>query len=52
VASRAAVLASLLPSDTDRARFTHMLWINGNPVASRRRIDAARRKGERFEAYS
>ena len=54
VASRAAVLASLLPADADRSRFLHMLGIHGDPVASRRRIDAARRKGERFEgqAYS
>lgn len=54
VASRAAILASLLPADTDREQFTHMLGIHGDPVASRRRIDAARRKGERFEgeAYS
>lgn len=54
VASRAAVLASLLPSTADRKQFVHMLGIHGDPVASRRRIDAARRKGERFEgkAYS
>ena len=54
VASRAAILASLLPADSDRARFVHVLGIHGDPIASRRRIDAARRKGERFEgaAYS
>jgi putative DNA methylase len=54
VASRAAVLASLLPEDADHGKFLHMLGIHGDPVASRRRIDAARRKGERFagEAYS
>ncbi len=54
VASRAAVLASLLPADADREKFLHVLGIHGDPVASRRRIDAARRKGERFEgqAYS
>jgi putative DNA methylase len=49
VASRAAVLASLLPSDASRERFVQLLGIHGDPVASRRRIDAARRKGERFE---
>ena len=49
VASRAAVLASLLPADADRATFKHMLGIHGDPVASRKRIDAAKRKGERFE---
>jgi len=54
VASRAAVLASLLPECADRDQFLHALGIHGDPVASRRRIDAARRKGERFEgeAYS
>ena len=54
VASRAAVLASLLPADADREKFLHMLGIHGDPVATRRRIDAARRRGERFEgqAYS
>ena len=54
VASRAAVLASLLPEDADRERFLHVLGIHGDPVATRRRIDAARRRGERFEgqAYS
>ena len=54
VASRAAVLASILPADADRERFKHAIGIHGDPVASRRRIDAARLKGERFEgdAYS
>ncbi|MCY4382895.1 MAG: DUF1156 domain-containing protein [Nitrospinae bacterium] len=54
VASRAAVLASLLPADADRERFLHVLGIHGDPVATRRRIDTARRRGERFEgkAYS
>lgn len=49
VASRAAVLASLLPADADRGRFLHVLGIHGDPVASRRRIDRARREGQRFE---
>ena len=54
VASRAAVLASLLPADADRDKFLHVLGIHGDPVATRRRIDEARRRGERFEgqAYS
>ena len=54
VASRAAVLASLLPEDADRDKFLHVLGIHGDPIASRRKIDAARRSGERFEgqAYS
>jgi putative DNA methylase len=49
VASRAAILASLLPEDVDREKFMHILGIHGDPVASRRRIDLARRQGERFE---
>jgi adenine-specific DNA methylase len=49
VASRAAILASILPHDTDRDRFMHILGIHGDPVAARRRIDLARRTGERVE---
>lgn len=54
VASRAAVLTSLLPEDADHDMFMRVLGIHGDPIASRRRIDAAKRKGERFEgeAYS
>ena len=54
VASRAAILASLLPADADREKFMHVLGIHGDPVAVRRKIDAARRRGQRFEgqAYS
>ena len=46
VASRAAVLASLLPANADRDRFLHMLGIHGDPVATKRRIDAAKRTKE------
>ena len=46
VASRAAVLASLLPADADRKKFLHVLGIHGDPVATRRRIDAANRNKE------
>ena len=44
VASRAAVLASLLPADADREKFLHVLGIHGDPVAARNelRIDARR----------
>jgi adenine-specific DNA methylase len=54
VASRAAILASLLPADADRQKFLHILGIHGDPVATRKKIDDARRRGERFEgqAYS
>ena len=53
VASRAAVLASLLPADADRERFRHMLGIHGDPVAAKRRISIANRTGERLgvDAY-
>ena len=44
VASRAAVLASLLPEDADREKFLHVLGIHGDPVAAdETAIDAARR---------
>ena len=46
VASRAAVLASLLPADADREKFLHLLGIHGDPVATRQRLDAARRTKE------
>ena len=49
VASRAAVLASLLPADADRERFRHVLGIHGDPVAAREQIDQARRTGVRVE---
>ncbi len=46
VASRAAVMASLLPGDADRSRFLHALGIHGDPVTTKRRIDRAKRTGE------
>src|SRR4051794_11501097 len=49
VASRAAVLASLLPAGADHDAFLHALGIHGDPMSSRRRIDRAKRSGERFE---
>ena len=49
VASRAAVLASLLPADVDREKFLHVLGIHGDPVAARHAIDRARRTGIRVE---
>ena len=48
VASRAAVLASLLPADADREKFLHVLGIHGDPVAAKRRISTANRTGERL----
>lgn len=48
VASRAAVLASILPEDADRDAFKHALGIHGDPLAARQRIDRADRLGERL----
>ena len=50
VASRAAILASLLPADADRERFLHVLGIHGDPVDAKKRIAIADRKGERLGA--
>ena len=50
VASRAAVLASLLPADADREKFLHVIGIHGDPVAARERIATADRQGERLGA--
>lgn len=54
VASRAAILASLLPAEADHKQFMRALGIHGDPIASRRKIDQAKRSGVRFEgdAYS
>ena len=49
VASRAAVLASLLPEDADREKFLHVLGIHGDPVFAKRRINVAIRTGNRID---
>src|SRR5271157_6237749 len=41
VASRAAILASLLPADADRKKFKHMLGIHGDPVTAKARMAEA-----------
>jgi putative DNA methylase len=46
VASRAAILASLLPANADREKFMHLLGIHGDPVKTRARIDVAKKTGE------
>lgn len=53
VASRAAILASLLPEDADRHKFMHALGIHGDPVAAKIRIAEATKNNERLgkEAY-
>lgn len=50
VASRAAVLASLLPADAGHAEFFHALGIHGDPVAAKVRIAKATREGVRLGA--
>lgn len=50
VASRAAILASLLPENADKAMFLRVLGIHGDPVAAKRRIAEADRRGERLGA--
>ena len=50
VASRAAVLASLLPADADRKEFLHAVGIHGDPIAAKKRIDEANRRGDKLEA--
>jgi len=50
VASRAAILASLLPADADRERFMHVLGIHGDPVKTKRLLLAANRSGEHLGA--
>lgn len=49
IASRAAVLASILPAETNRQQFNYALGIHGDPIAAKLRIDAANRRGERLE---
>jgi putative DNA methylase len=50
VASRAAVLASLLPADADHAKFLHALGIHGDPMAAKIRIAEATKNNERLGA--
>ena len=50
VASRAAILASLLPADADRDRFLRVIGIHGDPLKTREAIDEARRTGVRVKA--
>ncbi len=50
VASRAAILASLLPEDADHEKFLHIVGIHGDPVAAKARIAKATRDGVRLGA--
>ena len=49
VASRAAILASLLPADADHEKFKHILGIHGDPVKAKIAIERARRTGVRVD---
>jgi putative DNA methylase len=49
VASRAAILASLLPADADHEKFRHIMGIHGDPVKAKLAIERARRTGIRVE---
>jgi adenine-specific DNA methylase len=50
VASRAAILASILPDDADHTKFMHVLGIHGDPIAARERIAKATRAGVKLGA--
>jgi adenine-specific DNA methylase len=47
IASRGAILASLLPENSDRKKFLHTLGIHGDPEGARKLIDEAVRTGVR-----
>lgn len=47
IASRAAILASVLPESADKEKFLHALGIHGDPMKARRAMDQARRTGIR-----
>lgn len=49
VASRAAVLAAVLPADADRQKFLRVLGIHGDPVNAKRLIGHARRTDNRVK---
>jgi putative DNA methylase len=49
VASRAAILSSLLPADADHDKFKRILGIHGDPVKGKRDIELARRTGVRVD---
>src|SRR3954469_13862804 len=49
VASRAAILASLIPADADRQRFMRAIGIHGDPVKARQLLKGALRSGVRVK---
>jgi len=48
-ASRAAILASLLPADADQDQFLKVMGVHGDPKRAQRLIEQARRTGERVK---
>ncbi|MDE0094452.1 MAG: DUF1156 domain-containing protein [Gammaproteobacteria bacterium] len=46
ILSRAAILASFLPETADREKFMHVLGIHGDPIATRKALDRAKRTGD------
>ncbi|MEW6698138.1 MAG: DUF1156 domain-containing protein [Bacillota bacterium] len=49
ILSRASLLASVLPEDTDREWFLSSIGINGDPKAAKERIEEATKTGERLK---
>src|SRR5690348_13867242 len=49
IASRAAILASILPADADHKKFLHALGIHGDPLNARRLMDRVQRTGVRVK---
>jgi len=49
IASRAAILASILPANADHAKFLHALGIHGDPMKARRLMDQVQRTGVRVK---
>jgi adenine-specific DNA methylase len=49
VASRVAILASILPANADHEQFKHVIGIHGDPVKAKRLMDQAKRTGVRCE---
>ena len=49
VASRAAVLASILPADADQEKFLHALGIHGDPVRAKQMLQRAQITGQRID---
>jgi putative DNA methylase len=49
VASRAAILASILPPEADRGKVMRLLGIHGDPMRAKRLMDQAKRTGIRVK---